>query len=286
MRLTCPNCDAQYEVPAEVVPTTGRDVQCSNCGKTWFQYHPDHEPSVVDETAAELSPTAPAPDDEVASGPPAGVETKRRQLDPGVADILRQEAEIEYEARRRRQAQTLESQPDLGLDTSQPSPPPPPPPAPAQAPARASQEERRATEAQQRMARMRGEPQISAEEAAADAAMSSRRELLPDVDEINSTLRNEAKPHAVTAQSREEIGAGGDRKSKRGFQRGFIMMLFIFAVMTWVYVFGDTIIRTVPDLEGPITAYVDWIDKLRLTLDTRLKSMLGNLDTIANGTNS
>ncbi|MDG1102854.1 MAG: zinc-ribbon domain-containing protein, partial [Ascidiaceihabitans sp.] len=40
MRLICPNCDAQYEVPTEVVPTEGRDVQCSNCGQTWFQHHP------------------------------------------------------------------------------------------------------------------------------------------------------------------------------------------------------------------------------------------------------
>ncbi|MGJ5621471.1 zinc-ribbon domain-containing protein, partial [Sulfitobacter sp. MF3-043] len=37
MRLICPNCDAQYEV----MPTDGRDVQCSNCGQTWFQHHPD-----------------------------------------------------------------------------------------------------------------------------------------------------------------------------------------------------------------------------------------------------
>lgn len=284
MRLTCPNCDAQYEVPAEVVPTTGRDVQCSNCGKTWFQYHPDHEPEVADAAAAELSPTAPAPDDEVSSGPPAGVVAKRRQLDPGVADILRQEAEIEYEARRRRQAQTLESQPDLGLEAARRPAPPPPPPAPA--PVRESQDERRATEAQERMARMRGETQVAAEEAAADAAMSSRRELLPDVDEINSTLRSEAKPHAVPAQAREEVGAGGEPKSKRGFQRGFIMMLFVFAVLAWVYVFGDTIIRTIPGSEGVVTAYVEWIDNMRLTLDTRLKSMLGNLDTIANGTNN
>jgi predicted Zn finger-like uncharacterized protein len=42
MRLTCPNCDAQYEVPDEVMPTDGRDVQCSACGCTWFQAHPDH----------------------------------------------------------------------------------------------------------------------------------------------------------------------------------------------------------------------------------------------------
>ena len=41
MRLTCPNCGAQYEVPAEVIPETGRDVQCSDCGTTWFQLPPD-----------------------------------------------------------------------------------------------------------------------------------------------------------------------------------------------------------------------------------------------------
>ncbi|WP_375689023.1 zinc-ribbon domain-containing protein [Pseudooceanicola sp. LIPI14-2-Ac024] len=41
MRLICPNCGAQYEVPAEVIPAEGRDVQCSNCGVTWFQGHPD-----------------------------------------------------------------------------------------------------------------------------------------------------------------------------------------------------------------------------------------------------
>lgn len=44
MRLTCPNCRAQYEVPDEVIPEEGRDVQCSNCEKTWFQEkHPKAE---------------------------------------------------------------------------------------------------------------------------------------------------------------------------------------------------------------------------------------------------
>ncbi|SLN29270.1 hypothetical protein ROA7450_01252 [Roseovarius albus] len=50
MRLTCPNCGAQYEVPAEVIPEAGRDVQCSNCNDTWFQPHPDSEPDIQDES--------------------------------------------------------------------------------------------------------------------------------------------------------------------------------------------------------------------------------------------
>ncbi|MEZ5885189.1 MAG: zinc-ribbon domain-containing protein [Paracoccaceae bacterium] len=37
MRLTCPNCKAQYEVDDSVIPDGGRDVQCSNCGHSWFQ---------------------------------------------------------------------------------------------------------------------------------------------------------------------------------------------------------------------------------------------------------
>ena len=44
MRLICPNCSARYEVPADVIPAEGRDVQCSNCQETWFQTHPDTEP--------------------------------------------------------------------------------------------------------------------------------------------------------------------------------------------------------------------------------------------------
>lgn len=37
MRLDCPNCGAQYEIDAALIPDTGRDVQCSNCGHGWFE---------------------------------------------------------------------------------------------------------------------------------------------------------------------------------------------------------------------------------------------------------
>ena len=36
MLIKCPNCNAQYEVPNDIIPATGRDVQCSSCSKTWF----------------------------------------------------------------------------------------------------------------------------------------------------------------------------------------------------------------------------------------------------------
>jgi|GEM_PF-2410973 len=37
MRLICPSCVAQYEIDEDVIPSEGRDVQCANCGHTWFQ---------------------------------------------------------------------------------------------------------------------------------------------------------------------------------------------------------------------------------------------------------
>ena len=37
MRITCPNCGAQYEVPEDAIPESGRDVQCSACGHTWLE---------------------------------------------------------------------------------------------------------------------------------------------------------------------------------------------------------------------------------------------------------
>ena len=135
MRLICPNCDAQYEVADDVIPHDGRDVQCSNCGKTWFQYHADHPPKVDDTPNPPQNDADPATK---AGSDGALSEQQRRELDSSVADILRQEAELESDARSRA-GEGLESQPELGLEGSE------------------SDEQRRARESRERMARMRGE---------------------------------------------------------------------------------------------------------------------------------
>lgn len=72
MRLSCPNCGAQYEVPAEVIPQDGRDVQCSNCGHTWFQLHPDDDIELARETGASLPDEGWSPETEPAM-PAAGM---------------------------------------------------------------------------------------------------------------------------------------------------------------------------------------------------------------------
>ncbi|NNK15624.1 MAG: hypothetical protein HKP51_01825 [Sulfitobacter sp.] len=274
MRLTCPNCDAQYEVPDEVIPTSGRDVQCSNCGQTWFQHHPDHAPA-EDDQDTKLSVDAPAPDEEVSPppppAPPPSKEPERRQLDPAVADILRQEAEAEFEARKRRQSETLESQPDLGLETAdEPTRPDP-----------EDEAQRRAMDAKRRMARMRGEDDPDTESAAAAAAISSRRGLLPDIEEINSTLRSDNSPSGVDADAREELGAGGEQKKKRSFRAGFLTVVLIAIVLAVLYILAAQISAAVPALEPTLNSYVAWIDQLRLALDEKLQSLLNWLNDAA-----
>ncbi|MEP2922029.1 MAG: zinc-ribbon domain-containing protein [Sulfitobacter sp.] len=278
MRLICPNCDAQYEVPDDVMPVAGRDVQCSNCGQTWFQHHPDHEPE--DETEAL---DAPAPDEEVAPPPPPppppAAAPERKQLDPAVADILRQEAEAEQAARRAQTAGGLESQPDLGMELETPE----------------DEADRRAREARERMARLRGDeaPQVQAaggnpeQQTAAAAALGSRRDLLPDIEEINSTLRSSSGRTGAGAADLEEppIEAPTYQRKRRGFRTGFTTVMLIFIVLAIIYIFAPRLSAAVPALEAPLNNYVQAVNSGREWLDSNLQTMLKSLDSAAEESN-
>jgi len=73
MRLVCPNCAAQYDVDDRVIPPGGRDVQCSNCGHSWFQAPAGAaEPAV---TAAEPAAPAVPPEAAAEAATPAPAET-------------------------------------------------------------------------------------------------------------------------------------------------------------------------------------------------------------------
>jgi len=266
MRLICPNCDAQYEVVDDVIPTEGRDVQCSNCGQTWFQHHPDHMPqedeaesepedlAVPDDAPAETEERAPTPEPEL----------QRRELDPSVADILRQEAELEAQARAQG-GENLETQPDLGLDSAE------------------SDADRRAREARERMARMRGEEpaqeQVS-EAAATAAAIGSRRELLPDIEEINSTLRSTGdRQAAAPGETADTAEIAPQRRS--GFRRGFMLMIVLALILGAIYVFAPQIAQAVPQVDPYLSAYVAQVDGLRVWLDGQVAGFLTYLDGLA-----
>lgn len=278
MRLICPNCGAQYEVPDDVIPDGGRDVQCSNCAHTWFEKPGDSEtfelsdagisiPEVeVEEPVAPPPPVPPraterpAPAAHVA--PPVAPEYDdyededddddfvapsgpRRSIDPDVAEILKAEAEREAERRSANPEPEdfLETQTELGLE--EPS----------------SLEERRAAEARARMARLRGEQPVDPD--------TPRRDLLPDIEEINSTLR----PASDRAEN-DPSPAEAVQDRRRGFRTGFFGMILIAAVAVAVYVLAAQIAMSLPAAEPYLDSYVVWVDGLRNALDVWVQGLL------------
>jgi predicted Zn finger-like uncharacterized protein len=85
MRLVCPNCEAKYEVPEDAIPETGRDVQCANCGHSWYQMRPRA-------AAAETAPAAAA-----VTPPPVPEQVVEAEKTPEPASVLEKIPEPEPE---------------------------------------------------------------------------------------------------------------------------------------------------------------------------------------------
>ncbi len=335
MRLICPNCGAQYEVDSRVIPDTGRDVQCSNCGHTWFQ-QPAHmdkelaeelgyeipdeddsfvetppesavvqpaaeeihedvpaaaqepepesvpEPIAVPEPAFEAEPEFEAEPDAISEPeaepeyeiedsedlPPPAQDTAPQSsvaLKDSVRDILRAEVEFDH-AMRQTEGETIETQPDLGLEE------------PAQDSAKKSLRER--------MARLRGldpaDPGLVAGGVA--AATGKRRDLLPDIEEINSTLS--------AASERDDDGTVPDEDTRReraersGFRTVFLTLVLIAVFLVALYILSPLIAAKVPALAGVMETYVHmangfrgWLDQILSAASARLNALLGQLSS-------
>ncbi len=316
MRLTCPNCGAQYEVPDDVIPAEGRDVQCSDCGTTWFQEGSDAAAAAIAKAVVDVPPEKATPEvaeaydapeadvssqedfatppedhleedhtaddvedetsqaeepeeeqaqdaedfssdeeevdpEEDATDPePQPERAKQRGLDASVADILREEAKREA-ALRAAEATGLETQPDLGLATPSPD-----------------DTEQRAQQTRERMARLRGEdPDVPEEDFS-----GSRRGLLPDIEEINSSLRGGYEvPSAAAAHGLAYDEAPQQRRS--GFLRGFMVAILIAAAATLIYLYSATLAVYVPEAEPLLQDYVDWVNETRVWLHTQVEQL-------------
>ncbi|GHF01119.1 hypothetical protein GCM10016455_22790 [Aliiroseovarius zhejiangensis] len=275
MRLVCPSCGAQYEVDDRVMPETGRDVQCSNCGHGWFQLPPSAEKAAAEKASApspfddidelddvaEETPTAPisevanarpadtadAPKDtpsegSVADTPPA------RQLDDGVRSILQEEAERERKARES-EREGLETQPDLGLDD---------------APATTSDN----------IDKMMADEQAAVEDDVATTSDDIKaRNVLPDIEEINSTLdapADDPSEVATAPADRAEAASGG-------FRRGFILVVALACLLAILYIFAPVIGERIPAIRPAMDQYVALADTVRIGLEKLMRSAIGKM---------
>ena len=263
MRLICPNCDAQYEVPDNVIPEAGRDVQCSDCGNTWFQGPAE----TVEDTSFERQP-----------------------VPPEVSDILHEEAEIERLAREHdfgsapsevtdedndnrfdetsESGASLEPEPFEENLADNPFAIDPDPEEPEE-----SDADRRARETKERMARMRG---LEANNPFAEAS-DSRKGVLPDVDAINSSL----SPEPNAARAKTSIDLEYLHKKKRrgsGFRTGFTAMVFLGLIVIAFYVTHENLGRALPFAAPGLDAFADYVDQWRLWVEVEAADLIVRLD--------
>ena len=258
MRITCPNCGAQYDVPDEAIPAVGRDVECSACDTSWFFVPPVAQPERV-------KPSPEVAEGREADAPDAGPGTEappapqpKRDLDPSVAEILREEADRERAARK---ADALEVQTDLNL-----------PPTAASA----------------FLASPESVPQDASVERALTAVKqpatpgkpASRRDLLPDIEEINSTLRSTTDRDVARGDLSPDAPMRGHQR--RSFRRGTLFAFILAACAAAVYVFAPDLSQRVPEVEPYLSEYVRAVDAARVWLETQAAALIAwAQDTLA-----
>jgi resuscitation-promoting factor RpfA len=200
---------------------------------------PDPIPEPVAETApladgvADAQPAAAL--DEPAAGQDVAPAEAAYAVDESVLAILREEAEREANARR---SEALESQTDLGIDAAMPD-------------------------------KSRNSGMVAAKAAVAEAKPAARRDLLPDVEEINSTLRpsdaavgDDATPDFVVPPP----------QVPHGFRSGFLMLMTVAILAAATYIVAPNLAGLLPALAGPLDTYVSIVDSLRLGLDGMMRS--------------
>jgi predicted Zn finger-like uncharacterized protein len=237
MRLTCPNCSARYEVDDAMVGADGRDVQCANCGTTWFQ--PGRRPVAGAPRAVHVARNAQVQGAEAGAAP---APRPGRDLAPAMREILRQEAE--REARLRRAAAPVETQSEMPLETTRRPLPP--------------------------------RPELDAARDAFDAdaeTPASRRDLLPDIEEINSTLRatGDRSPEDRASSDVETLETA--RRRRRGVRLGFLTVLILSISGVLVYDNTALVIDLVPEAEPLVRGFVDAVNTARFRLDDLARNL-------------
>jgi predicted Zn finger-like uncharacterized protein len=306
MRLTCPNCSARYEVDDSLIPAEGRDVQCSNCATTWFQPGrrvearpvppatevpgegalageaaeveaaepgpeetgpedaPDGEslqedrgmPSGPEEEVPSPSEAEPAPEAEAGpeGEPPslAAATPQRRRLDPELRNILEEEAARETQLRRA-EAEPVETQAEMPLSAN--------PEEVARARLRAGLD----------AARDAFDPKRGAPRAQKQAA----RDLFPDIEEINSSLRDtgdrsQAEAHASDIDTLDTLP-----RRRRGKRIGFLLAVTLAAGAAGLYANAPRLAEAVPALAPGLSGYVVAVDEARFWLDDMARRVAG-----------
>ncbi len=261
MRLICPKCDAQYDISDDVIPDGGRDVQCSSCAHTWFQMD---KPKVAGRPLMQRPTPRPTPaptsadDNDGPRHKPIDA-PERKPLDSSIADILREEAAREKEVRATEEAK----------------------PHPSERQGQSPGE--RADETRKRIAAMTGDAAATpaaVAAAATGAVPGANLRTMPNIDEINATLRARAQASDMSGLTQDEQQ---EVVRRRGFRRGFFIVLLLLAILIAPYFFVDRITENLPQTKDIMADYVQTVDQLRVWLDERVQIGRAMVDDMMTG---
>ncbi|MDQ2066361.1 zinc-ribbon domain-containing protein [Xinfangfangia sp. CPCC 101601] len=221
----------------------------------------DAEPPAQDDAAlqaaigAVLQDSAPPP----APGAPL---MPRPELDEDLRALLREEAEREAEARRieaqraGRKAEAegqMQVQPELAIDAAGAG----------------------LTPVQRRLAMLEGrDPDAAPPEPPRPPA---RRDLLPDVEEINSTLQ----PGDAAALDAEVEALPDLTSGSRSFRVGFLFAILILLLASAAYVLAPQLGAQLPQIQPHLDSYVSFVDGLRIWLNQQMNAATASLTSTA-----
>ena len=182
----------------------------------------------------------------------------RRGLDESLMAVLREEADRETAVRRAETPRPLESQPDLGLEET----------SGAASAAKAVRD---------RLSRLRTpEPEPDTPE-----KPTARRDLLPDIEEINSTLRASTEDRSSDSDAMPH--SADKEHASSGFRSGFSLMLLLAVLLVVTYVAAPKIAEQLPATKPALQSYVAGVDAARLWLDGAMQSAISALQNLTGG---
>ncbi|PYF09312.1 putative Zn finger-like uncharacterized protein [Rhodobacter viridis] len=261
---------------------------------------PEPEPQQAEPEAPEPAPAVvPQPIETAEVGPAPRVGAiPRRPLDENLMAILREEAEREAAARRA-EGSGIETQEEMNLDPVLTSPvmptvaPPPPPPMtpPPMTPPSVQPQRVAPTLRAEPSRRMLDFSDLNSDDAsegdrhadltegpepeeAESADRFLRRRRLPDIDEINSSLRASADRNGDIAAMGMIQGRDEDRS---GFRFGFSSVLLLAAIAALLYAYAPKLAEMVPAAGPLLDSYVAAVDAARIWLDAQLRAVIAQV---------
>jgi hypothetical protein len=112
--------------------------------------------------------------------------------------------------------------------------------------------------------------------AAAPAAVQSARDLFPDIDEINSTLRDTGDRSGAEADASDIDTLDTLPRRRRGTRIGFLLAMAIAAGATALYVNAERVGSAVPVLAPAMSGYVTAVNGARFWLDDLAQGLAGD----------